>query len=253
MDRNVNALSPPCRKKPAWGRSHASWWSYLTFSWCTDLLKTGKQRQLVEDDVDDLDLKDTSQHLLIAFLTHWNDEISKNPNNDYLLLKVLFKTIGIRTFSLHSLTLFAYLSFQIINVVCLQQILSFIEKSEQSNVNRSDYTEALYYCMGITLSLFCLAFQHHWYFWTTTKMGLLMKQVLAAAILYKTMEISPNSVASAKVMNLMGTDSERFQLLFKLIAYPLTATIYMIPALLLLSHNIGNYFPCLGFVLYIVM
>ena len=67
------------------------------------------------------------------------------------------------------------------------------------------------------------------------------------------MKISPNSVASAQVMNLMGTDSERFQNFVKLIAYPIVATIYIIPALLLLCNRIGNYFPCLGFVLYIVM
>ena len=77
-------LSPSCRNKPPFGRSEANIFAWLTWHWIYDIIRIGYKRELIIDDIDNIDNDDKSEILLNKFLKGWNYQLKKNPNNPTL-------------------------------------------------------------------------------------------------------------------------------------------------------------------------
>lgn len=173
------------------------------------MLKVGRKRPLVIDDIDDIDKYDSSKYLLNSFLTNWKNEISKNTANPNLFWAIA-NTIGIKYYLfLTFLLCLRYIGF-IINLIFLQEILAFIENCGDSNdISESQYHRVVGYCIGVFISHILGAISVQLAAYNTTRLGINTRQVMTAVILYKALKISPNSVASAQVINLMSTDAQR--------------------------------------------
>lgn len=244
------SLDPPCREKPPWGHSRANIIKWISWYWAYPLLSIGKKRELVVDDIDDIDERDTTQVLLIKFLQEWNIQLKENPNNPNLLLTI-FKTIGFGHYSWILFILFFYYLSKLISVTCLQEILKYIEKPHSEK--GVSFDQACGFAVGIFLCASWMAFAHHYSFHLATRVGVLIRQVLTAAILYKTFKIAPGGVPSSQVMNLMSTDAQRFQLFLKRITFPSVAAPFIFPALLFLCFRIGSFHPLWGLLLICIM
>ena len=130
----------------------------------------------------------------------------------------------------------------IASVMCLQQVLNFIA-NQNENVT---YGQAMAYCGGISICVFFLSLHHHWVYYNTSRIGINVRQAMTAAILYKALRISPNSVPSAQVINLMSTDCQRFQELLKMSAMPIVSVPFSIIGTFFLCYRINSWYPLLG-------
>ena len=245
---DIRRLDPPCRNKPKWGHKDASLLVKLTYFWVFDLLKVSKKRQLVEDDIDEIDEPDSSKVLLEKFLQEWDKQLATNKENPSLSM-TLIHTIGLSRF----IFVISSFSFWIIgnlgNLTFLNQILIYFDDESKSD---ELYERTLYYCGAISIITIIVTLQMHWMWYTTTNMGVNIRQVLAAAILYKSLKISPNSVASSQVINLMSTDAQRFQFLFR--RSPLLAVMpLLIPSVIYICYVVDAWYPVFGLALYFFM
>ena len=91
------------------------------------------------------------------------------------------------------------------------------------------------------------------YSFTTFRLGVNIKQGFAALIFYKSLRISPNSVASAQVINLISTDTQRFEIMVKEFVHSILAVPFSIGATFLLCYLMNSWYPMLGFSLYFIM
>ena len=103
-------LEPPCRNKPKWGRTDASFFVKITFFWVFDLLRVSKKRQLVEDDIDEITQSDSSEYLLHKFLQEWDKQLLLNPKNPSLPMALLH-TIGLARFIFTVSTLIVWVNY----------------------------------------------------------------------------------------------------------------------------------------------
>lgn len=230
-----------------WRRDTASFLEYISFFWTFYLLKLGQTKQFTPDEIDDLGSKAKSDYLLRQFLSQWKQELADNPSNPRLY-KPIFNSIGKRRFVLivllyHMRNLIAFFY-----VVFLQQILAFIEDNNHITIE-----ECLGYCAGISICSFIPTFLHHIFYYESTRMGIEVKQTLSGAILHKSFEISPNSVASAQVMNLMTVDCQRFEELLHFLPIGITAVTTLIPLMLGICFVFGQWYPILGMIVFFTM
>ena len=196
------------------GGSHSNFFKVISHWWTFDLLKVGRKRPLVIDDIDDIDKYDSSEYLLNKFLTNWSNEISDNENNPNLFWAIA-NTINIKFYVFLTFIVFLRFISLIVNLIFLQEILAFIEDCGDLNRNKnkiseSDYYRTIGYCIGVFICGIFGPICLHYEAYHTTRLGINMRQVMTAVVLYKVLKISPNSVASAQVINLMSTDAQRY-------------------------------------------
>ena len=153
-----NTLNPPVRGKPAWGGTHSSFIRRISFWWTYPLLKLGKQRELVEDDIDEIDERDSCKYLVERFFEGWNHQLEVNPENPNLYMAILHM-LGAKRFILVSLSISFYFLFNFINVILLQLILEYIEGDNKG----PSFAQACWYCLGMFISVVLFNAHQHWY------------------------------------------------------------------------------------------
>ena len=244
--KKTEILSPPSRNKPAWGRRNANCCRFVSYWWTFDLLKTGKQRDLTENDIDEIDVPDSSRYVLNKFFEGWNKQLKENPDSPNLYWTVMY-SLGLKRYLYVSASFVLWPTFNIILVTFLQEILRFVEGSHDIT-----FSQAVSYCLLNGLTAFFLAWYHHWFFYETTRVGVLARQVMSAAILDKSLRISPNSLPSAQVVNLMSTDTQRFQIFLKSLPVLILCP-YLILAIIWLCYRVNSWFPIFGLMFYLFM
>ena len=249
--------------------------------WAFDLLKVGKKRPLVIDDIDNVDKYDSSEYLLNKFLTNWSNEISNNPNNPNLFWAIA-NTIGIKYYLFLTFLLCLRFIFLIINLIFLQEILTFIENCGDSNnisTSESDYRNTIACCIGVCVCQILGPTVLHYTLYNTTRLGIDIRQVMTAIVLYKVLKISSNSIASAQVINLMSTDAQRyvilsglllcnlcrflyckwslicnrFQSIIKELPFPFASFPVAVAGIIILCNRVDSWYPILGLILYFSM
>ena len=240
-------LDPPCRQKPPWGASNTSLWNYFSFGWTYNLLKVGKKRDLVIDDVDEIDELDSCKYLINKFFEGWNYQLKNNPNNPNLYFAILYM-LGKKRFILTCSSVSIYFLLNLAIIIAFQQVLKFIEKSD----NSVTFEQSILYSFLIFMFSVIYIAHGHWLFYNSTKMGINTRQAMAAVILYKSLMISPNSVPSAQVMNLMSTDAQRFQLTIRRSPLPLLLPL-LLPGIAVLCYFVDSWYPILGLILYFLL
>ncbi|ETO13426.1 hypothetical protein RFI_23947, partial [Reticulomyxa filosa] len=237
----------------AWGRDHANLLKKLSWNWVYPLLKVGLQRPLVVDDIDDISVHDSARTLLKNFMAVWNEEQEKK-GRDVSIWRAIFYTIGIKNWLAQLFGIILYQTVQCVSVTCLQQIIEYVEYNSMSR------DKAVGFCVGLGLCALYLAFHHHLLYFATTRDGIIARTALTVVIFNKTMRISPNSVPSAQVMNLMSTviiiikDAQRFQEFFKIIPMALMSPFTVIVALIYLCIYIAkSWYPFLGLGLWVLL
>lgn len=248
MLAEITKLDPPLRCKPAWGGTHASFVKWISFWWTYDLLKIGKKRELVEDDIDEIDERDSCKYLVERFFEGWNRQLERNPKNPNLYWTILYM-LGFKRFIFTSASVSLYFFFNFINVILLQLILEYIEDDGKGNVS---FSQACWYCLGMFISVVLFNAHQHWMFYTITKMGINARQAMSCVILHKSLEISPNTLASAQVINLMSSDSQRFERTIRR-SILIWMVPLLIPGIIYLCYSVGSAYPMLGLVLYLLL
>lgn len=263
MQKNVNSsseLEPPCRNSPPWGRSKASLVNWITFYWAYDFIKVGCKRALVMDDADSLEQRDTTKYLLQRFLKAWDEQLRRNPNNPSLY-KALFQTVGEKYYAFLCLT-FVVAGFCLTtNVILLQEILKFIASKGSSNMTDGNsnvskiasYSQTIGYCFCLLIVQILFTSLSQFIFYNSTRIGINLRQLMIAIILNKTMKISPSSIASSQVTNLISTDSQRFFRLAKLLLVPAGAYPLVVVSIIIVCFRVNLWHPILGICLYLAM
>ena len=248
----VSTLDPPCRQKPPWGRSRANVLKWISFHWVNPVLSIGKKRELVMDDVDDIDKSDTTQHLVIKFLQAWNDQLKQNPNNPSLVWAIIH-TIGFKVFGPLCIAITLLFIGTLASVTCLQEILKYIENPNDYNDHGVSFEHSCGFAVGIFVCALFVALLNHHSFYSTARLGILIRQVLTGVILYKTLKIGSGSVLSSQIMNLMSSDAPRFEMFLRLILFAIISALVIFPALIFLCYRIGSFHPFWGLLLIVVM
>ena len=157
----IPELSPPCRNKPPFGRLHTNCIKWVTWYWTYDLLKVGSKRELVVDDVDDIDPHDSTQLLLEKLTYGWNEQLKQNPTNPSLWWTIMH-VIGYKRFWWLVFVQCFYYCIIVINIILLFQILEFLNGDNSGQHTLKQFYYAIGYCVAMLCCNVTNTCIHHW-------------------------------------------------------------------------------------------
>nr|QFR37211.1 ABC transporter [Cyberlindnera americana] len=217
---------------------YSDFFSRLTFSWMTPLMKQGYETFLTEDDLPELPKEFKSGSISAKFDKHWNKRLasSSSPSLGWslidtfgsrILLSALFKAIqDIMQFSQPQM---------------LRFLIKFVDRYN------SDDPEPLAKGVMLVISMFSISLIQtgvlHQYFWNIFNVGMNIKSSLTATIYKKSLKLSNEArseKATGDIVNLMSVDTQRIQDLANMGAILWSGPFQIILCLYSLHGLLGN-------------
>lgn len=217
---------------------YADFFSLITFSWMTPLMKKGYTNYLTEDDLPSLSNEFKSKYNSEVFEKHWNQIINKynKPSLGWSLLYT-FK------WGLAAGGIFKLLQdiLQFTQPLLLKYLIAYV------NTYNSDKPEPLSKGFMIVLAMFSLSVIQtcflHQYFWNLFNVGMNIKSSLVATLYKKSLKLSNEERgrrATGDIVNLMSVDTQRIQELTNMGTFIISGPFQIFLCLGLLYNLLGQ-------------
>eukprot|EP01084_Bolivina_argentea_P309549 535456_1 len=231
---------------PEYGRNKANIFSYITWSWVSDIIKLGKQRPLTLSDIDQIAPNHSAKILLSKFLSAWDTETQTDSNPS--LIRALYHTLSLYKFWSPILsTIFGYFV-MILIAIFLRYILLFIEGDTTIN----NYI-AYYCCGGLSICTLWIAIHGNWLWFASISNGIDIRVALTSAVIHKSLKISSNAIDSSKIINLLTCDIQRFEETLRIIVPTLFPPFFIILTFIYFSYILHNWWIMVGLVLFVIL
>lgn len=215
---------------------YADIFSVLTFNWITPLMKAGYKNYLTQDDLWNLQKRDTSEACYDAFQKAWEHELTKKKPNLWFALARAYGAPYFRG----ALVKIPSDVLQFIQPQFLRMLMNFVA------AYRLSPTESLARGWAIALTMFAVSVGHtlclNQYFQRAFETGMRVRSGLTAAIYAKSMRLSNEGKASKStgdIVNYMAVDAQRLQDLMQFLQQCWSAPFQIILCMTFLYQLIG--------------
>mmetsp|Transcript_32813 Transcript_32813/g.52531 ORF Transcript_32813/g.52531 Transcript_32813/m.52531 type:complete len:1421 (+) Transcript_32813:30-4292(+) len=213
----------------------ANIFSFLTFSWISEMFKTGYSRTLEFEDLEYLRARDHSQNLLDAFAPRWKQQelkFANDPTGQPSVLRAILSSFG----TAYWLAIPLKLVYDLINYAGPVFLELFINASEQKQQKEQFIYAA---CLFGSYSICTLIVQQ--FFHNTWLTGMRARGSLLAALYNKCLRINltnhPEQNAGY-LMNVITTDCNKIRDIFQMALGIVSAPIQIVLAVYLLYRQI---------------
>lgn len=175
--------------------------SYLTFAWVLKIFFKGNKKTLVEDDLYQPS-KDQKADIL-------GSDLEREADQSKTLLMCLYEVFGLRMFTQGIVLLFLECVLKVLPPIFLSRIIIFY-----SNQNELSQTAAVWYSMGIILSILLNVLILHVFNVSNLNLGFMMKTGVSSLIYRKCLRLSKTylgKISTGKIVNMMSTDVAKFE------------------------------------------
>jgi ABC-type multidrug transport system fused ATPase/permease subunit len=184
----------------------ADFFSKITFSWMTPMMKLGYNQFLTEDDLPPLPQDFKSGYISNKFEDHWKSQLqSSKPSLGWALLQTFGSQILLGGFFKAVQDILQFTQPQM-----LKLLIRFV------NAYNSDNPEPITKGIMLVLWMFIISVTQtaslHQYFWNIFNVGMNVKSSLIATIYRKALKLSNEAKgqkASGDIVNLMSVDTQR--------------------------------------------
>jgi len=212
---NINNNNNASPSRPPNPMTNAPFWSRVIFRWPYPLLKLGMERPLVDSDIPEIALVDSSRRNREYLLDLWEKEVQRCISKKERTGKACKP-------SLHRAILTDFFRSMwhiqpIMGCACTAKIVqavylgTLIESFEKRGASGGYSFAAVIVACG-----FVVLFEHHHVFFITWRKGMQLRLSCVGAIYGKCLKLSSThqetSASSGKIMNLASNDVERFLL-----------------------------------------
>lgn len=182
---------------PKCPRENASFFSYLTFSWILEVFFKGRNKTLGDNDLYQ-PLKEQKSETL-------GDDLEKALKRRSSLFSSFVEVFGFEVFLQGLILLFIECGLKILPPIFLSNIINYYSNAEQKS-----QAEAIWYTIGIIVSVLLNVLILHAFNVTNLNLGFMMKTGISSVIYRKCLKLSKVSVGkitTGKIVNMMSTDT----------------------------------------------